>query len=84
MAAGKSGSSSKTVQSRAMHETNNDGLIHEWPEAGLTLFHSPYDLDPQIKIEDGRITEMGGVCEQDFDRMDQLIVRYAINIQMVP
>jgi propanediol dehydratase large subunit len=80
MAAEKSASNSKRVQSRAMREINNDSFIHEWPEAGLTLFHSPYDPDPQIKIENGRITEMDGVRERDFDWIDQFIARYAINI----
>ena len=80
MAAGKSASSSKRVQSRAMREINNDSFIYEWPEAGLTLFHSPYDPDPQIKIENGRITEMDGVHERDFDWIDQFIARYSINI----
>lgn len=80
MTAGKSVSRSKRDQSRAIREINNDSFIHEWPEAGLMLFHSPYDPDPQIKIENGRITEMDGVHERDFDWIDQFIARYAVNI----
>lgn len=82
MAAGESTSSSKRFQSRAMREINKDSFIHEWPEAGLTLFHSPYDPTPQIKIDGGRVMEMDGVHERDFDWIDQFIARYAINIQV--
>jgi propanediol dehydratase large subunit len=82
MTAEESTRSSKRFQSRRMRDINNDSFVHEWPEAGLTLFHSPYDPDPQIKIENGRVIEMDGVHERDFDWIDQFIVRHAINIPM--
>lgn len=75
-------SNSKRFQSRGMRGINNDSFVHEWPEAGLTLFHSPYDPNPQIKVEDGRITEMDGIHERDFDWIDKFVACHAINIQL--
>src|SRR3954466_8196453 len=75
-------SSSKRFQSRAGREINKDSFIQEWPEAGLILFNSPSDPKPQIKIEEGRIVELDGRPEAEFDIIDRFIATYAIDLSV--
>jgi propanediol dehydratase large subunit len=70
---------SKRFESRSGRDINKDSFIHEWPEMGLILFNSPNDPTPQIRIVDGRITELDGKAEAQFDWIDQFIARYAID-----
>ena len=60
-------SPSLRFQARANREINRDSFIQEWPETGLILFNSPADPKPQIKIRDGRIVELDGKPESEFD-----------------
>jgi propanediol dehydratase large subunit len=71
--------SSKRFQSRAQREINKDSFIHEWPEKGLILFGSPYDPPPQIRVEHGRVVELDGRPQREFDLLDRFIADYAIN-----
>ena len=70
---------SKRFQSRSQRDINKDSFIHEWPEIGLILFNSPGDPRPQIRIVDGKINELDGKPEAEFDLIDQFIARYAID-----
>jgi propanediol dehydratase large subunit len=70
---------SKRFEARSNRDINKDSFIHEWPETGLILFNSPNDPTPQIRIIDGRITELDGKAEAQFDWIDQFIARYAID-----
>ena len=73
-------SSSLRFQARANREINRDSFIQEWPETGLILFNSPADPKPQIKIRDGRIVELDGKPESEFDLLDRFIARRAIDV----
>jgi propanediol dehydratase large subunit len=75
---------SKRSQVRAQREINRDSYITEWPETGLILFDSPYDPKPQIKIENGRITELDGKPESGFDIIDRFIAAHAIDVAAAP
>jgi len=57
-----------------------DGFVEEWPEVGMIAMESPYDPDPSIRVEDGRIVEMDGRERADFDFIDQFIADYAIDV----
>jgi propanediol dehydratase large subunit len=70
---------SRRFESRAARPVNRDSFIHEWPEIGLILFHSPYDPPPQIRVSDGRIVELDGRPEADFDMLDRFIACHAID-----
>jgi len=59
---------------------NLDGFAVENVELGLTAFSSPHDPIPSIKIEQGRVTELDGVAEADFDAMDEFIARHGIDV----
>ena len=56
---------SKRFEARAKRAVNQDSYIHEWPETGLVLFHSPNDPKSQIRIEGGCIAELDGKPESD-------------------
>ena len=71
---------SKRFQSRARREINKDSFIQEWPETGLVIFNSPFDPQPGIKILQGRICELDGKPEAQFDMLDRFIARYAIDV----
>jgi propanediol dehydratase large subunit len=59
---------------------NRDSFIEEWPEAGLVLLDSPYDPAPGVRIEGGRIVELDGKAEADFDMLDRFIAHRAIDL----
>ena len=71
--------SSKRFQARAQREINKDSFIQEWPEKGLILFESPNDPPPQIKVRQGRVVELDGRPEAEFDLLDRFIADYAID-----
>lgn len=75
---------SKRSQVRAQREINQDSFIREWPETGLLVFDSPSDPEPQIKVESGRITELDGRRESDFDMLDRFIASHAIDVAVAP
>src|ERR1019366_2379262 len=76
--------SSKRAQARAARPVNHDSSIHEWPEKGLVLFGSPLDPQPQIRIENGRIVELDGKVEAEFDLIDRFLAQYAIDPAIPP
>ena len=63
-------------------EVNKESFIREDPSIGLVTMHSPNDPEPGIKVENGRIVEMDGVKEADFDVIDKFISRYSIDISI--
>jgi len=71
---------SKRFQSRAGREVNRDSFIGEWPETGLIVTDSPYDPAPSVAIHDGRIVEMDGRPEAEFDILDRFIALHAIDV----
>ena len=72
---------SKRIETLDARPVNLDGYINEWPEMGFAAMSSPYDLEPSVRVEDGRIVELDGKYREDFDFIDQFIADYAINIE---
>jgi propanediol dehydratase large subunit len=56
-----------------------DKFAVEDTENGFAAFSSPHDPKPDIRIEGGRVVEMDGVAEGDFDMIDVFIARYHID-----
>jgi propanediol dehydratase large subunit len=67
-------------QARSQREINRDSFIHEWPETGLVVFRSPADPKPQIAIRGGRVVELDGCPEAEFDMLDRFIANHAIDV----
>jgi len=59
---------------------NLDGFAHEDAGLGLIAMNAPEDPEPSIRIEDGRVVEMDGTAEADFDSLDALIARHGIDV----
>ena len=73
---------SKRFQSRAARAINRDSFIQEWPETGLIISGSPYDPRPSLRLHGGRIVEMDGRSEAQFDLLDRFIARHAIRLEV--
>ena len=72
---------SKRIETLDARPVNLGGYINEWPEMGFVAMSSPYDPEPSVRVEDGRIVELDGKFREDFDFIDQFIADYAINIE---
>ena len=71
---------SKRIETLDKRPVNLDGYINEWPEMGFVAMKSPYDPKPSVKVVDGKIVELDGKKQEDFDFLDQFIADYAIDI----
>ena len=65
-------------------DINRETFVESWPEAGLMVADSPYDPAPSIRIVDGRIVELDGRQEEDFDTLDVYIARHGIDLAVAP
>jgi propanediol dehydratase large subunit len=59
-----------------------DKFAVEDAESGLVATDSPFDPKPGLKIAEGRVVEMDGVAEADFDIIDRFIARYHIDLDV--
>jgi propanediol dehydratase large subunit len=64
----------------ATRPISRDALVPEDPALGLVAFSSPFDPEPSLRIEDGRIVELDGRSEADFDILDEFIARRGIDL----
>src|SRR5215467_10912518 len=63
---------------------NLDGFAVEDADLGLIALRSPHDPEPGIAISDGRVVELDGVAEADFDSIDAFIARHGIDLAAAP
>ncbi len=61
---------------------NLDGFAHEDAGLGLIAMNAPDDPEPSIRIEDGRVVEMDGTAEADFDSLDSFIATHGIDVDV--
>ena len=73
---------SKRIETLDKRPVNLNGYINEWPEMGFAAMSSPYDPEPSVRVENGKIVELDGKKREDFDFIDQFIADYAINIEL--
>src|ERR1700722_9189229 len=60
---------------------NLDGFAVENAELGLVALRSPGDPEPGLVIKDGRVTELDGVAEDNFDAIDAYIARQGLDLE---
>lgn len=58
-----------------------DGFAEVDPELGMVAHQSPHDPPPSLVIEDGRVVEMDSTPIEDFDSIDEFIVRYGLDLE---
>ncbi len=61
---------------------NLDGFAHEDASLGLIAMNAPDDPQPSIRVEDGRVVEMDGTDETDFDSLDAFIATHGIDVRV--
>ena len=71
-----------TSRRSAFYETRSisrDVVVPEYPELGLIAFDSPNDPEPSVRVEGGRIVEIDGRSETEFDLIDAFLATHGIN-----
>ena len=61
---------------------NLDGFAVPDPALGLVAMDAPADPVPSLVIADGRVIEMDGVAEADFDSLDAFIARHGLDLDV--
>ena len=61
----------------------HDQFAVEDPEAGFATFHSPWDPAPSARIENGRVVEIDGKPEAEFDILDAFIAAHHLDLDVV-
>jgi propanediol dehydratase large subunit len=74
---------SKRFRSREQRELRRELLIAPYPELGLVAMDGPDDPEPSLVIEAGRVVEIDGRREEDFDVLDAFIARRGIDVDVV-
>src|SRR5262245_16525464 len=64
----------------ATRPISRDALVPEDPALGLVAFSSPFDPEPSLRIEDGRVVELDGRSEAEFDILDEFIARRGLDL----
>ena len=59
---------------------NLDGFAVEDPSLGLVALASPQDPLPSLVVRDGRVVELDGKPEAEFDFVDEFIARHGIDV----
>lgn len=68
----------------ASRPISGDNLVPEEPALGLIAFSSPFDPEPSLRVENGRVVELDGKQESEFDLLDEFIARHAIDVEVAP
>jgi propanediol dehydratase large subunit len=71
---------SKRFESREARELRREVLVSPYPELGLVAMDGPNDPAPSLVVEDGRIVEIDGRRELDFDVIDHFLARHGIDV----
>jgi propanediol dehydratase large subunit len=61
-------------------DINRETFVEPWPEAGLSVADSPYDPEPGLRVEGGRVVELDGRPRDDFDLLDRFIADHALDL----
>ena len=61
-----------------------DKFAVEDAASGFSAFSSPADPKPGVRIVEGRVVELDGVGEADFDMIDVFVARYHIDPAVAP
>jgi propanediol dehydratase large subunit len=70
---------SERFVSREARELRRELLVSPYPELGLVAMDGPNDPEPSLVVEGGRVLEIDGRREPDFDVIDHFLARYGID-----
>jgi propanediol dehydratase large subunit len=64
----------------ATRPISRDNLVPEDPVLGLVAFSSPFDPEPSLRIDEGRVVELDGKPEDEFDLIDEFVARHGLDL----
>jgi propanediol dehydratase large subunit len=67
---------------REQRELRRELLIEPLAELGLVAMDGPNDPEPSLVIEQGRVLELDGRREADWDALDHFVVRYGLDLDV--
>ena len=73
---------SQRFAARELREVRRELLIEPLAELGLVAMNGPNDPEPSLVIEDGRVVELDGRRESDWDALDHFVVRYGLDLDV--
>ncbi|HZR91680.1 MAG TPA: propanediol/glycerol family dehydratase large subunit [Gaiellaceae bacterium] len=76
-----SGPGSERFRARERRGLRREVLVTPYPELGLVAMDGPNDPEPSLVIEDGRVVEIDGRREADFDIVDLFLARHGIDLE---
>ena len=68
--------------SRELRELRRESLIEPLAELGLVAADGPNDPEPSLVIEGGRVVELDGRRERDWDALDAFVARYGLDLEV--
>jgi propanediol dehydratase large subunit len=73
---------SKRFESRERRELRKELLVAPSAELGLVAMNGPNDPEPSLVVEGGRVVELDGSPEAEFDSIDRFVVRYGLDLDV--
>jgi propanediol dehydratase large subunit len=70
---------SERFVARERRDLRRELLVSPYPELGLVAMDGPNDPEPSLVVEDGRVVEIDGRREPDFDVIDHFLARHGID-----
>ena len=67
---------------REQRELRRELLIEPLAALGLVAMNGPNDPEPSLTIENGRVVELDGRREEDWDALDHFVVRYGLDLDV--
>jgi propanediol dehydratase large subunit len=74
-------SRSRRYEAREARALRREVLIEPLAELGLVAANGPNDPEPSLVVRDGRIVELDGRPQGEWDALDQFVVRFGIDLE---
>jgi len=71
---------SERFGARETRPLRKEVLVAPWPELGLQAAGSPYDPEPELVVDDGRVVCIDGRRESEFDVIDHFLARHGFDL----
>jgi len=75
-----SGKRSRRDAARRGRDLRKEPLIEQMPGLGLVAMNGPGDPEPSLVVADGRVVELDGRPEAEFDALDRFIADHGIDL----
>jgi propanediol dehydratase large subunit len=70
------------LAARAEKELRRELLVSPAPELGLVAANGPGDPEPELVVEEGRVTRLDGRAAADFDVIDRFLVAHGLDLEV--